>query len=224
MLGTLLFMATVTPQESPHNRLSSDESVAGFELLFDGKSLSNFKGYNHDDVPSGWSASEGVLVFTPDLQGGDLSTVETFKDFHFRFEFKISAGGNSGIKILVAEEEGEPSPLGPEYQIIDDAAFELSALQATAANYDMHAPSLDVHRPAGQWNQARIVKRGNAVEHWLNGHLVVGYELFSDDWKKRRAASKYADLPGYARQSEGHICFQDHGARVWFRNLRIRRL
>ncbi len=224
MLGTLLFMATVTPQEPPINRLSADERAAGFELLFDGKSLSRFKGYNRDDVPSGWSASEGELIFTPGLQGGDLSTVETFKDFDFRFEFKISAGGNSGIKILVADEEGEPSPLGPEYQIIDDDAFELSALQATAANYDMHAPSLDVHRPAGQWNQARIVKRGNAVEHWLNGHLVVGYELFSDDWKKRRAASKYADLPGYARQSEGHICFQDHGARVWFRNLRIRRL
>lgn len=224
MLGTLLFIVTATPQETPLNKLSSDERAAGFELLFDGNSLARFKGYNSDNVPSAWTASDGELVFTPGLQGGDLTTVETFKDFDLRVEFKISAGGNSGIKILVADDEGEPSPLGPEYQILDDDAFELSTLQTTGANYDMHAPSLDVHRPAGQWNQARIVKRGNAVEHWLNGHMVVEYELFSDDWKKRRAASKYAELSGYARDSEGHICLQDHGARVWFRNMRIRRL
>ena len=148
MLGTLLLMAMLPNQEPPINGLSADEEAAGFELLFDGKSLSNFRGYNSDDVPSGWSASEGELAFTPGLQGGDLSTVEAYKNFDLRVEFKISAGGNSGIKILVADDDAESSPLGPEYQIIDDDAFELSALQTTGANYDMHAPSLDARRPA----------------------------------------------------------------------------
>ncbi|MCH8979880.1 MAG: DUF1080 domain-containing protein [Armatimonadetes bacterium] len=119
-----MLMAMLPNQEPPINGLSADEEAAGFELLFDGKSLSNFRGYNSDDVPSGWSASEGELAFTPGLQGGDLSTVEAYKNFDLRVEFKISAGGNSGIKILVADDDAESSPLGPEYQIIDDDAFQ----------------------------------------------------------------------------------------------------
>ena len=88
----------------------------------------------------------------------------------------------------------------------------------------MHAPIRDLHRPAGQWNKARIVKKGNAVEHWLNGFKIVEYELHSDDWLKRRAASKYSEMPSYAKNENGFICFQDHGGPIWFRSMRIRRL
>ncbi|MCH7904761.1 MAG: DUF1080 domain-containing protein [Armatimonadetes bacterium] len=224
MLGALLIFATASSQDSPLNKLTADEMAAGFELLFDGKSLANFKGYNRDDVPTSWSASGGELVFTPGSDRGDLSTVRKFTDFDLRVEFKISAGGNSGIKILVAEDGGEDSPIGPEFQIIDDTAYELAANQMTGANYDMHAPVRDAHRPAGQWNKARILKRGNSVEHWLNGFKIVEYELHSEDWVKRRAASKYSEMPSYAKDDMGYICFQDHGTRVWFRNMRIRRL
>ena len=223
MFGVLLIIATASLQDNPLNKLTAEEKAAGFELLFDGKSLANFKGYNRAAVPTDWSASGGALVFTPGLDGGDLSTVREFSDFELRVEFKISVGGNSGIKILVAEDE-EESPIGPEFQIIDDDAYELSANQTTGANYDMHAPVQDAQRPAGKWNEARILKRGNAVEHWLNGHKVVQYELHSADWLKRKAASKYREFPSYAQKNTGTICFQDHGSRVWFRNMRIKRL
>ena len=224
MLGALLIIATASSQDNPLNELTADEKAAGFELLFDGKSLASFKGYNRDDVPSGWSASGGELVLTPGSDGGDLSTAQKFSDFDLRVEFKLAVGGNSGIKILVAEDEEEESPIGPEFQIIDDDAYELAASHKTGANYDMHAPIRDVHRPAGHWNEARIVKRGNAVEHWLNGYKIVEYELHSEDWMKRRAQSKYHEIPSYAREDTGYICFQDHGAKVLFRNMRIRRL
>ena len=124
----------------------------------------------------------------------------------------------------MAEDDGEDSPISPEFQIIDDTAFELPANHKTGANYDMHAPVRDVHRPAGEWNRVRIIKSGNSVEHWLNGYKIVEYELHSDDWNRRRAKSKYDEIPSYARETTGTICFQDHGAKVSFRNMRIKRL
>lgn len=217
-------MAATNGQDAQHNILTTDEREQGFALLFDGKSLSAFKGYWRDEVPNGWKAEGGEIAFQPKQGSTDLSTREKYSSFDLRFEFKISKGGNSGVKILVAEDEGEDSPIGPEYQIIDDDAFPNASRQLTGANYVMHAPSEDVHKPADEWNTARIIKDGNSVEYWLNGTKVVAYELYSEDWLARKKRSKYDKMPGYARDKEGYICFQDHGSRVWFRTVRIRRL
>jgi hypothetical protein len=90
--------------------------------------------------------------------------------------------------------------------------------------YDLYAPSQAASRPAGEFNQVRIVARGSHIEHWLNGALVVRYDMDSADWKRRVAASKFAALPGFAATRRGHIALQDHGDVVRFRNLRIRPL
>lgn len=224
MLSTILIMATVSGQDRSHNELTDKEKALGFVLLFDGRSLSAFKGYGRDDVPNGWEAKGGEITFVPKQGSTDLSTREKYSSFDLLFEFKISKEGNSGVKILIAEDEGEDWPIGPEYQIIDDDSYPNASMQLTGANYAMHAPSTDVHKPAGEWNTARIFKEGNSVEYWLNGTKVVAYELYSEDWLARRKRSKYEDLPGYARDKEGFICFQDHGSQVWFRTVRIRRL
>ena len=68
----------------------------------------------------------------------------------------------------------------------------------------------------------RLVAVGNHVEHWLNGQQIVSYELGSPDWEARRAASKFAKEAAYGRMTRGLIGLQDHGATVWYRNLRIR--
>ena len=81
-----------------------------------------------------------------------------------------------------------------------------------------------VPRPAGAWNSSRLVVDGAHVQHWLNGELLVEYDLGSPDWESRVAASKFARWPRYGRVPEGRIALQDHGDPVWFRNLRIRRL
>ncbi|MFN9118547.1 MAG: DUF1080 domain-containing protein, partial [Gemmatimonas sp.] len=95
---------------------------------------------------------------------------------------------------------------------------------SAGANYALHAPLRDVTRPVGEWNSVSIVARGPRVEHWLNGVKVVEYELGSADWETRRKASKFATAEKYGRATRGHLAIQDHGDRVYFRNIRIREL
>jgi len=207
-----------------HSALSSEERGQGFVLLLENGSLSAFRGYRMESAPNGWSADGNELSFDPKSGSADLSTREKYGDFDLRFDFKIAKGGNSGVKILVAEEDSEGWPIGPEYQIIDDDMNREAPYHRTGACYEMYAPSKDSHKPAGEWNSARILKQGAHVTHWLNGEKVVEYEIRSDDWTARLKKSKYTQNPSYARDSEGYICFQDHGTKAWFRNLRIRKI
>ncbi|MCH8979881.1 MAG: DUF1080 domain-containing protein [Armatimonadetes bacterium] len=234
MLSLALFFAIATsPSDSGqfhiapqngHNELTQAEKRQGFELLFDGKSLSNFRAYKRDDVPKGWVVKGGEITYTPDVGGGDLMTREQYEDFDLRIEFKMNKRGNSGIIYLVSEDFGASFHTGPEYQLLDDENYDITDLHTTGSNYALHAPTKSVMRSAGRWNEARIVKKGNHVEHYLNGVMVVEYVLHDEDWDERRAASKFKDFPGYGKNNSGYICFQDHGGPMWFRSMRIRRL
>jgi hypothetical protein len=93
---------------------------------------------------------------------------------------------------------------------------------SAGSNYALHAPAQNVVRPAGGYNQVRIVVKGAHVEHWLNGVKIVEYEIGSPDWEARVAASKFAAMPKYGRTRKGHIVLQDHGDKVWYRNIKIR--
>ena len=97
-------------------------------------------------------------------------------------------------------------------------------LTSAGANYGLYAAPAGVVRPAGEWNQVRIVVDGAHVEHWLNGIKVVEYELWSPEWHAKVAGSKFAEWHGYGRETRGHIGLQDHGDWVAFRNIRIREL
>ena len=93
---------------------------------------------------------------------------------------------------------------------------------SAGACYALYAPPADVMRPAGSWNQARIVVNGAHVEHWLNDVNVVTYELGSADWLARVGSSMFSGVPTYGRQPRGHIALQDHGDRVSYRAIKIR--
>jgi hypothetical protein len=212
------------------NRLTAEEEAQGFELLFDGKTLDRWRGYRMDRVPDGWSVADGTIRFSPPddpaAKRGDLITRDRYGDFELRLEWKVSPGGNSGIMFRVGEDDERTYHTGPEMQILDNAGHRDGANPATSAgaNYALHAPSRAAARPVGEWNQVRMVVRGPHVEHWLNGEKVVEYELWSDDWKAKVAASKFAEWPGYGLGRAGHLALQDHGDEVWFRNLAVRRL
>jgi hypothetical protein len=113
---------------------------------------------------------------------------------------------------------------GPEYQLLDNArhADGRNPKTTAASCYALYAPSRDVTKPVGAWNHARLVVCGNQVEHFLNGEKVVSYELGSADWQKRYEASKFKEWPGFGKQPKGHICLQDHGDRIEFRDIKIR--
>jgi hypothetical protein len=90
-------------------------------------------------------------------------------------------------------------------------------------NYALDPPSrAEACNPAGQWNSARIVVNGAHVEHWLNGEKLVEYELWSQAWKDKVAASKFKAWPEYGMAKSGHIALQDHGDDVAFRNIKIK--
>ena len=208
------------------NRLTPEETAQGFALLFDGVSLDAWRGYGRDDLPGAWSAVDDALTCTPGGDGGDIITRETFTDFDLRLEWRLGEGGNSGVFFGVVEGPRRSYHSGPEIQVLDNAGHPdgRNAITSAGSNYALHAPTADVTRPLGEWNEVRVVREGNRVRQWLNGTLVVEYELGTDEWKALVAASKFSEWPDYGIHHEGHIALQDHGNPVWFRNLRIRRL
>lgn len=209
-------------QEAPVNTLTQAERAAGWELLFDGESLSGWRGYNRSDLPGGWAAVDGTLARTG--PGGDIITDREFEDFELRVEWRLEPGGNSGIFYRAAEGEEWVYHSAPEYQVLDDEGHVdgQSPRTSAGANYGLHATRPGVLHAVGEWNEARIVVEGDRVQHWLNGTLVVEYELGSPEWQALVDASKFSQWPAYGQADRGHIGLQDHGDPVWYRNVKIR--
>ena len=204
--------------------LTATEKADGWKLMFDGKSLAGWRGYKTETVPTGWTAADGVLSRTG--EGGDLMTVEQYGDFEMRFEWKVTQNGNSGVIYRIATTEPYPWHTGPEYQVLHNQghADGKNPITSAGSNYAVNPPVKDVTRPVGEWNEARLIARGNHVEHWLNGVKVVEYEIGSPDWEARVKASKFGKIPPYGRNKVGYIALQDHGDLVSYRNLKIKNL
>jgi hypothetical protein len=197
-----------------------------WEWLFDGASLDKWRGYRMDHVPEAWSIRDST-IYCRGLDAGDLMTKGQWQNFDLRLEWKISEAGNSGIMYRVMEIYDYPYLTGPEFQVLDDAAHPDASNGPTrmaGAVYDVYPPSQDATRPAGEWNDTRILVDSTHVEHWLNGVKIVEYELFGDDWDRRIAESKWAGNPDFGRMIRGHIALQDHSDEVWYRNVRIKAL
>jgi hypothetical protein len=206
------------------NTLTAEERAQGWQLLFDGESLDQWRGFRQDVLPDGWVAQEGLLVRTEG--GGDIITRDTFRDFELSLDWMVHEGGNSGILYRVSEEVARTFEGAPEMQVLDDAVHVDGGdpLTSAGAHYAMHPAPRGVVHPAGEWNHARIRVQRNHVTHWLNGQEIVDYELGSDDWNRRLARSKFTQWPAYGTFPEGHIALQDHGDWVAYRNIKIRRL
>jgi hypothetical protein len=233
-LPIVLVLLTAAPESLPDNRLTEDEKQAGWRLLFDGKTTEGWRGYKMDKMPPGWQVIEGALVRVSGGAGGkgagggdDIITVEQFDDFELQLEWKIvDRAGNSGLILRASEDAVTSWHTGPEMQILDNAAYPgRSVRQLAGACYDLYAPAKDVSRPRGEWNAVRVVAVGNHIEHWLNGVKLLEYELGSDDWKERVANSKFRNMNHFRNPpTKGHICLQDHTARIEYRNIKIRLL
>ena len=238
MLAATLIIALL---QSP-NTITSTELNAGWQLLFDGKTLIGWRGIGYDTVPtSHWVVVDGAIKKIASgnvprvadgrpLVGGDLMTVDSFADFELSFEWKVTAGANSGVKYNVSEAMSVDPPhsaIGFEYQILDDDRHEDGKLPSHRAGalYDLVAPNeIKRLRPVGQWNSSRIVFRGNHGEHWLNGAKIVEFDLGTARMDSLLAASKYKTIPGFGQKRTGHIVLQDHGDEVYFRSLKLRPL
>lgn len=201
--------------------------------LFDGNSLNGWRGFHREDIPEGWVVEDGMLKHQhrgEGVTGGDLITKDQFENFEFSIEWRLSKGGNSGIKYLVSETLPATGrgAISFEYQVLDDenhpdAKAGIAGNRTVGSLYDLiPAATTKKVKPIGEFNETRIIKRGTHIEHWLNGEKILEFEQRSDDLKARIANSKFRDKTGFGEFSRGHILLQDHEDEVWFRNIKIR--
>jgi hypothetical protein len=205
----------------------SAEAKGKWVVLFDGRSTDAWRCYNRGSFPDkGWEVVGGTLKTVAGGARCDLVTKEKYQDFELELEWRVSPGGNSGIFYNVAEGPPNSFETGPEMQVLDDERHRDGKDPKTSAGalYGLIAPTDKTLRPVGQFNKARLVVRGGRVEHWLNGRKIVEYDLNSDSLKALTAASKFRDMPRFARETGGHVALQHHGEEVWYRKIRIRRL
>jgi hypothetical protein len=225
-------------QKDKTNTLSKKEKKEGWVLMFDGKTTDGWRGYNKTTFPEkGWVVEEGLLHVIGSSRGeaggggGDLLYDKKFRNFELSLEWKVSEGGNSGIFYLAQEIAGEPVwKSAPEMQILDnekhpDAKLGVDGNRAAGSLYDLIPGDMKAVKPAGEWNQVKIMVYKGTVVHYVNGKQVLEYHLWTEDWKKMVLNSKFKDYEWFLNTAEeGFIVLQDHGDDVWFRNIKIREM
>lgn len=219
------------------NTLTDQEKADKWKLLFDGQSTAGWRGYTKKTFPEkGWEVKDGMLTVLASNSGGegggDIITDNQYENYELKFEFKLTPEANSGVLYRVKEVPNTPSwHSAPEYQVIDnegwakknDPSFNMDK-HRTGDNYDVHAAPADYSKPAGEWNEGRIIVNNGKVEHWLNGKQTVSYDLNSQEWKDQIKKTKFSAYKEYGMNKKGHIGIQDHGATVYYRNIKIKEL
>ena len=221
--GTNYFIMDGTIADSRFYRLQA------WEILFDGTSVSAFRGYQQTSFPSSsyWVVTNGELQTVPGTGGNPPSIITTnlYSDFELWWEWKVPSGGNSGVNYRCTEEYPNPEWSGPEFQLTYDADLLTPAKRRIGAVWDLIAPTNRVVVPAGQWNQCRLLVQSNYVEHWLNSNRVVAYYLNSAPFTNIVATnSTFSQYPNFANARTGYIAFREEGSVTSFRNIKIRRL
>lgn len=223
----VVIMSFMTNNNQKENRLSKKEKKEGWVLLFDGTTMNGWRSYKNKEA-EGWDVKNGELYCKAEgvTKRADLITVNKYENYELQIDWKVSPQKNSGIIYMVTEENGASFESGPEYQVIDDTGYsaKLQDKQLSGANYDMHAPSAKVAKPAGEFNHTRIVINKGHVEHWLNGTKVVDYQLWTPEWEQLKATSKWKDVKTYGMSKSGHIALQDHGGGIAFKNIKLKPL
>lgn len=201
--------------------------------LFDGTSFEHWRGYLRDDMPTAWRIEDGAMVFNPEEKhGNNIITKEKFTNFVLSLEWKISEGGNSGFFWGVNEDEKLPQAYqtGPEIQVLDNErhpdAQANPKFHQSGALYDMVQPMHDVCKPAGEWNECvlEINHINNYGKVTLNGTLVTEFPVHGEEWNELVANSKFKNWESFGKYQTGYIGLQDHGDKVSFRNIKIKRL
>ena len=207
---------------------TSAPSTANWVSLFDGKSFAGWHTFNGKEITS-WMIEDSAMVClgtAKDAHGGDIVSDNEYENFELTWDWKVTKGANSGVMYHVVEGSKYKAPYetGPEYQIIDDIGFpgKLEDWQKAGSDYAMYLPNDKKKlKPVGEWNSSKIVFNKGHVEHWLNGEKILEFQAWSDEWNKKRKEGKWKDYPDYGSAKKGRIALQDHGNKVYYRNVMI---
>lgn len=233
LLATTLLAAAPGLVFAQHNTLTEQEVAEGWELLFDGNDMAKWRNFKSEGLNDKWIVENGTMKLIG-KGGGDILTRKSYGNFDLRLEWMISEAGNSGIFILVDEKGKFIYSHAPEIQILDDARHPDNKIDShrSGSLYDMVPSHPSSHKPAGEWNQVRILFRDGFLQVWQNGVATVNITIGDSAWNTLFKASKFSggleaifsDFKGFAEARSGHIGLQDHSDPVAFRNLKIREL
>ena len=222
----LLFIAAVPNKDDV-------PSKKGWKSLFDGKSKKGWHIYRGEATGESWQVEDGLLTFTPVNKpgvktGGDLTTDEEYENYHLSVEWKISEGGNSGIIFGVKEDSMYKKSYltGMEMQVLDNSKHPDAKITKHRAGdlYDLISCSKETVKPAGEWNHAEVIYNNNNLQLILNGETVVSTVVGDENWNKLVAGSKFKTMKGFGTFRKGRIVLQDHGDKVWYRDIKIKEL
>jgi hypothetical protein len=200
--------------------------------LFDGKTFSGWHAFNKTGAIQNWAIEDSALVClgaAKDAHGGDIVSDKEYENFELSWQWKATKGGNSGVMyhVMEAAKYQAPYETGPEYQMIDDIDFpeKLEEWQKSGADYAMNLTN-DKKKlmPVGEWNTSKIIFDKGHVEHWLNGEKIVEFQAWDESWTKKKKEGKWKDYPDYGSAKKGRIALQDHGNKMYFKDITIREL
>lgn len=217
------------------NTLTDAEKQEGWQLLFDGSTKNGWHVFNNNTDGSAWIVDQGSISLDPkeikDWQtvgGGDLVSADEFDNFDLKMEWKVADSGNSGIILFIKEDPKYEHTwhTGPEMQVLDNNGHPDAKINKHRAGdlYDLISANPETVKKAGEWNQVQIISNKGTLEFYLNETQVLRTTLWDDNWKKLIKGSKFKDMPDFGTYTKGRIGLQDHGNRVWYRNIRIKKL
>ena len=213
------------------NVLTEKQKQDGWQLLFDGKSMNQWRNFKSSDLSAQWVVENGAMKLAG-KGGGDILTKKAFKNFELHLEWKISEAGNSGIFILADEEGPYIYSHAPEIQILDNERHSDNKIDShlSGSLYDLMASPASSHKVAGEWNQVRIRFVDGFLQVWQNDVQTVNITMGSSTWNtlvsnskfgRQRADNSPNPFAGFGTTRSGHIGLQDHGDEVSFKNIKI---
>jgi len=174
-------------------------------------------------TPGKWHViADGSLECLP--RCGYIWTKQKYGDFVLDLEFKVTPRCNSGL--FLRSNPRNPVQAGMEIQILDSYGRKKPGTHDLAALYDCKAPSKNMAKKPGEWQRMILTANDNMIAVELNGERVLAVDLNqwtearrNPDGTKNKFRTAYRDMPRI-----GHIGLQDHGRKLWFRNIRTKRL
>jgi hypothetical protein len=221
----LLAASLSLPALAADNQLNHEEKAQGWQLLFNGTDMSQWRNFKKADLNDKWQIEDGAMKLTAG-GGGDILTKKQYQNFELLLDWKIAEVGNSGIFVLVDETGNTIYAHAPEIQILDNERHADNKLDThlSGSLYDMIASPPSSHKKAGQWNTVKIRLQNKQLTIWQNEVQTAQVTIDSPEWQALLAKSKFAKWEGFAKASTGHIGLQDHGDQVWFKNIKIKEL
>ena len=206
------------------SRLQQYAATFAWQQLFDGRSLTGWRGYRQEAAPdSGWKVRNGALYCDGSARV-DLITREKFENYELVVEWRTAADGNSGILLHADESTKKIAWNAPEVQIYATGERDPGIDHQAGALYALYPAVEEAIQPPMTWNTTRIIAHGSQLAIWHNGVQICDAEIGSDEWKSKIAAGKFRGRETFGTRTAGYIGLQDHGKPTWFRSVRLRRI